>query len=85
VSPTHQYLSNDTTFNQIKFLVPVPLRCLSGAGDVLKYVKHTGLGTCSFFQVPPLLTTQFFSWIAIAQTLIFWISKFAHRSFAPKI
>ena len=29
VSPTHQDLSNDTTFSQIKFRVPVPLRNLA--------------------------------------------------------
>ncbi len=28
VGPTHQDLSNDTTFRQIKSRVPVPLRCM---------------------------------------------------------
>jgi len=48
------------------------------------YAVLPELGTRSFF--PGLLTAQslFFSWIDIAQMLIFRISGFAHRSFAPK-
>ena len=47
MSPTHQDLSNDTTFSQIKSRVPVPLRTsTNNLGRVLWAGGSNGGGPC---------------------------------------
>ena len=51
MSPTHQDLSNDTTFSQIKSRVPVPLMDvdhISGTGTYLQgnYLMYSTHGMC---------------------------------------
>ena len=41
MSPTHQDLSNDTTFSQIKSRVPVPLSRIKNRLDNLPLLTHT--------------------------------------------
>ena len=43
MSPTHQDLSNDTTFSQIKSCVPVPLKGLNQKISGLRFLYQTVL------------------------------------------
>ena len=73
MSPTHQDLSNDTTFSQIKSRVPVPLRLGWFSADILTHLQHFLIkNRVSIFQLYLLAT--------ISSMALFWNYLTAHTA-----